>query len=166
MTRQQSNGILLAFGLIVLTASPSLPQDITVSELMIYDVRARATPPKAPVAGGYLTIMNTGSEIDRLIGVSAPFAGKTEIHEIKIKDDVVQMRRVDGGVEIPANGSVQLKPGGLHIMFMQLKEQLVHGEHRSIILVFERHGNIEVVISIEDIGKQPKHSSNEDTPKS
>ena len=52
MTRQQSNGILLALGLIVLTASPSFPQDITVSELMIYDVRARATPPKAPVAGG------------------------------------------------------------------------------------------------------------------
>ena len=166
MAIQQSKGVLLALGLIVLTAGPTLPQDITVSDLMIYDVRARATPPKAPVAGGYLTIMNTGPVMDRLIGVSAPFAGKTEIHEIKIKDNVMQMRRVDGGVEIPANGSVQLKPGGLHIMFMQLKEQLVHGEHRPITLEFEQHGNIEVVISIEDIGKQPKHFSNEDTPKS
>lgn len=166
MIIQQSKGILLALGLIVFTLGPSLPQNITVSELMIYDARARATPPKAPVAGGYLTIMNTGSEMDRLIGVSAPFAGKTEIHEMKIKDDVMQMRRVDGGVEIPANGSVQLKPGGLHIMFMHLKEQLVHGEHKSVILVFERHGSIEVVISIEDIGKQPKHYSNEDAPKS
>jgi len=157
-TLKFSNTILVALGLMATTASPTLSQDALVGDLIIDNVRIRATPPEAPVAGGYLTITNTGSKIDRLIGVSAPFAVKTEIHEMKIEDNIMRMRRIEGGIEIPADGSVILKPGGRHIMFTQLKEQLTHGEQRTITLVFERHGHINIQVSVRDIGKEPEVS--------
>ena len=155
---QLSNRILVALGLMVAAVTPVLSQDVRVGDLTIHNARIRATPPKAPVAGGYLTIMNVGSQMDRLIGISAPFAVKTEIHAIKIEDNIMRMRRIEGGIEIPPDGSVILKPGGRHIMFTQLKEQLTHGEQRTITLVFERHGNINIQVSVQDIGKEPEVS--------
>ena len=152
------NIILVALGLTMTTASPSLSQDVHIGDLLIRDAHIRATPPEAPVAGGYVTIVNAGSEIERLISVSAPFAVKTEIHDMKIEDNIMRMRRIDGGIEIPANGSVTLKPGGRHIMFIQLKGQLIHGEERPLTFVFERQGIINIRASVQDIGKEPKPS--------
>ena len=157
-TLRLSNTIFMVLGLMATTASQALSQDVRVGDLIIDNARIRATPSKAPVAGGYLTIMNVGSQMDRLIGISAPFAVKTEIHAIKIEDNIMRMRRIEGGIEIPPDGSVILKPGGRHIMFTQLKEQLTHGEQRTITLVFERHGNINIQVSVQDIGKEPEVS--------
>ena len=148
------NNIFVALCLMATTISPALCQDVRVGDLIIHDALIRATPPEAPVAGGYLTIINLGSEMDRLIDVSAPFAGKTEIHDMKVENNIMRMRRIEGGIEIPADGSVTLKPGGRHIMFIQLKEQLMHGEQKPVSFVFERHGHISIQVSVQDIGKE------------
>ena len=75
---------------------------------------------------------------------------------MKMDDGVMIMRPMADGIEIPAGETVELKPGGLHIMFMALKEQLVEGETRKAKLVFEKAGEIEVEFSVEKIGaKQP-----------
>ena len=113
---------------------------------------SRATPPGAPVAAGYMTIVNAGSEPDRLIGGSADFAATMEIHEMTMEGDVMKMRVVEGGIAIPAGGEVVLEQGGTHVMFRQLHEPLKEGESRAVRLVFERLGEVEIEFVVEAMG--------------
>ena len=161
------NFLTLAIAGATLIASTvvSIAQDYKLGALEIMHPQARATLPNAPVSGGYMTIRNTGTSADRLISASVDFAGKTEIHEMKMNGDVMQMRKLADGLEIPAAGEVVLKPGGYHVMFMKLNEQLVEGEKRKATLVFEKAGSIEVELAIEKIGAMKKmdhsnHSTN------
>ena len=121
---------------------------VTVGNLEISGAAIRATPPRAPVSGGYMTIKNNGNSSDRLIGAKADFAGKIEVHEMSMQGDVMKMREVEGGIEIPAGGEVTLKPGGLHVMFMKLGEQLKSGEMRQVTLVFEKAGEVELILPV------------------
>lgn len=133
----------------LLLAASAIAQDYKVGNLEIEHPYARATMPGAPVSGGYMVIRNTGSEADRLVAGSADFAGKVEIHEMMMDGDVMKMREIEGGLEIPAGGEVILKPGGYHVMFMMLKEQLNEGESRKATLTFEKAGTIEVEFNVE-----------------
>lgn len=110
--------IAAAFAL-AFSATAALAADIKVGDLEIKDAYARATAPGAPVAGGYMTITNHGKEADRLVGGACDFAGKVEIHEMKMDGGTMVMRPVEGGLEIPPGATVELKPGGYHVMFMQ-----------------------------------------------
>jgi len=112
--------------------------------LMISDAWSRVTTPAARVGGGYLTITNHGEMTDTLLGVSAEHAGKTEVHSMKMADDVMIMRPVDEPLVIDAGASVQLAPGGLHLMFMQLEAPHVAGEPFNATLRFEHAGDVEV----------------------
>lgn len=131
--------------------------DYKVGNLEIVHPVARATPPGAPVSGGYMTIRNTGSEADRLVGGSADFAGKVEVHEMAMDGEVMKMRQLEDGLEIPAGGEVVLKPGGYHVMFMQMKDQLKPDTSRKATLVFEKAGEVEVdfhVVTPDELKKQ------------
>jgi len=108
----------------------------------------RATVKTAKVGGGFISIKNTGDHADRLIGGTASFANDVQLHTMKIVDDVARMRALPDGVVIPAGAQVVLKPGGDHVMFMGLKEQLKEGEHRSVTLTFEKAGEIEVTFKV------------------
>lgn len=109
----------------------------------------RATLPNAPVAGGFLTIENTGTEPDRLVSATSDIAGDTQIHEMAMQGDVMKMRQLADGLEIPAGETVTLAPGGVHIMFMGLKQALVEGETITVTLTFEKAGTVDVVLPIE-----------------
>ena len=135
----------------VMSASGAFAHDYKVGDLEIIHPYARATPVNAPVSGGYMTIKNTGSEPDRLVGGSADFAGMVQIHEMKMDGDVMKMREIAGGLEIPAGGEVELKPGGYHVMFMKLGEQMKAGEKRKATLQFEKAGTVEVEFDVQDI---------------
>ena len=119
-----------------------------IGSLMIQDLRARATAPEAPVGAGYLTIMNMGEQEDVLIRVNAPFAGQTEIHEIKMDGDVAKMRPLQSGLKIPAGQSVNLTPGGLHLMFMDLQHPLKAGDTHTIVLHFKYHGEVSALLTV------------------
>ncbi|MEO4042819.1 DUF1775 domain-containing protein [Hoeflea sp. CAU 1731] len=124
---------------------------VKVGDLEIVQPYARATPPNAPVSGGYMAIRNSGAEADRLIGGSVDFADHVEVHEMKMDGDVMKMRQLSDGLEIPAGGEVVLKPGGFHIMFMKMKEQLKPGETRTITLEFEKAGTVVFEIPVQDM---------------
>ncbi len=128
---------------------------VIAGKLEITGTVARATLPNQPVSGGYLTIRNTGNEADRLVGGSASFAGKVEIHEMAIENDIMKMRQLENGLEIPPGGEVVLQPGGLHIMFMQLKEPMKAGEMRKVRLEFEKAGTVELDFMVKMI--KPGH---------
>ena len=114
------------------------------SEIQASDIQLRATMPGMTATGGYLMIHNHGRKADRLIGVSAEFAAKSEIHEMIHDNGVMKMRPLDGGIEIPAGGMVTLKPGGMHLMLMGLAEPLEPGRMLEITLEFASGHSIRV----------------------
>jgi periplasmic copper chaperone A len=142
--------ILIAVAALI-TASAALAHDYELGSLVLEHPHAKATLPGAPVSGGYLTIRNTGAESDRLVSAEAAFAGKVEIHQMKMDGDVMQMRPVEGGLEIPAGGEVVLERGGFHIMFMQMSGPLEAGSKQNVTLTFEKAGKIEVEFAVEEM---------------
>jgi len=144
----------LAFaGLFALfSVSPVLAHDFKLGELEIGHPWSRATPGQARTGAGYMTITNTGTAADRLVKAETPVSGTVELHLMAVKDGVMTMREVEGGIEIPAGETVTLAPGGLHVMMMGLKSKLVEGETFPLTLTFEKAGTVTVEIKVEAIG--------------
>lgn len=115
---------------------------------------SRATPKSAKVGAGYMTLTNHGPELDRLVSVTSDVAARAEIHEMATRDGVMTMRPLPDGIPIPAGEKVSLEPGGLHLMFFDLKAPLVQGERFSGTLTFEKAGSIEVEFAIQAIGER------------
>ena len=149
-----SNAVLAlaAAIMLVVPALPASTADYTLGDIKISQPWARATPGGAKVGAGYLTVTNTGKVADRLLGGSAVAAGVLEIHDMTMTDGVMRMRHVDKGLDIKPGATVALKPGGLHVMFMDLKQPLKHGEKLKGTLVFEKAGKIEIEYEVAPIG--------------
>lgn len=137
---------------IVLAGTAASAHDFTVGPLKIGHPWTRATPAGAKVAGGYLSIQNTGSAADRLTGGSSEIAGRIEVHEMSMKDGVMTMRPLETGLDIKPGAKVELKPGGFHIMFLDLKRQLKQGEKVKSTLTFEKAGTVEVEFVVDAVG--------------
>jgi uncharacterized protein YcnI/copper(I)-binding protein len=120
------------------------PADVVLGDITIAAPFTRATLPNAPVAGGFLTLTNAGSEDDRLVSVTGPFAAEGQIHEMAMQGDVMKMRHLPDGLVIPAGETVNLEPGGLHLMFMGLNTALVEGESVAVTLTFEKAGTVTI----------------------
>jgi periplasmic copper chaperone A len=112
---------------------------------------ARATPAGAQVGAGYVTIKNTGAAPDRLVSATSDVAGKVEIHEMTMADGVMKMRAVNG-LDVAPGKSVELKPGGYHIMFVELKQPLKAGDSIKGALQFEKAGIVPVEFKVEAMG--------------
>jgi copper(I)-binding protein len=137
---------------LLLSVGAASAHSVQAGALELTDLWTRATPAGAPTAGGYLTITNTGSEPDRLTAISSPQAAKGELHEMSVKDGIMTMRPLEGGLEIPAGQSVTLAPSGFHIMFVSPKEPFVKGGKVPVVLTFEKAGEVETFLHIEAIG--------------
>lgn len=99
-------------------------------------------------AGGFLSIANPGSSADALVGASSDAAAAVEIHETTMADDgTMGMAPIDR-IELPAGGSVELKPGGTHLMLIGLAKPLTAGEKVTITLLFEHAGAVEVTAEV------------------
>ncbi len=101
---------------------------VMASDLMIKDAWIRAMPPVSKVTGGFLTIHNHSSKDISLIAASVDFSDRVEIHEHAHVDGMMKMREVEGGIVVPANGMVELKPGGYHLMMMDVEKIPAEGE--------------------------------------
>jgi len=143
--------LLLAAALLLLPGVVAA-QTFTGGTIKIADPWIPAPPKGAEVAGGYLTIRNTGNTPDRLIGGSADVAGKVEVHEMTMTDNVMRMRPVEGGLEIKPGASVTLSPGSFHLMLTDLKHPLVQGQRVKGTLQFEKAGKIDVEYGVEPVG--------------
>jgi copper(I)-binding protein len=138
--------------LLALVALPALAMDYKVGALEIRQPWARATPPTAQTGGGFLVVTNTGTAPDRLIGAKSPVAERVEVHEMKMDGNVMRMRPVENGIEIPPGGSVELKPGGLHVMFTGLKAPFTKDAKVPLTLIFEKAGSVDVELPVEAMG--------------
>ena len=115
---------------------------------------SRAIPPSAPVAGGYLSIGNRGDADDRLVEVRSDAAQRVEIHEVRHEDGMARMRQLPGGLPLPAGETVELRPGGYHLMFITPGDGFVAGRQVAATLVFEHAGELPVEFEVRPIGAQ------------
>lgn len=140
-----------AFAAAILFATPAFAHNgvIHLGPINISVPFTRATLPNAPVGGGFFTIENTGTEADRLISATSSVAKDTQIHEMAMEGDVMKMRELPDGLEIPAGETVVLAPGGFHIMFMGLNQPFVEGETVTVTLTFEKAGTVEVPLPVQ-----------------
>jgi hypothetical protein len=143
---------LAAVALTLAALSPALAHDYQAGSILFEHPWTRATPPGAKVAGGFMKLQNTGKEPDRLIGGSAAVAGKFEVHEMAMVNNVMKMRELENGIEIKPGQNVELKPGSFHVMFMDLKQQIKEGDRVKGTLVFEKAGTVEVEFKVEAMG--------------
>jgi len=142
-----------------LSVTPSRADEYRLGSLQIVDPWSRATPKGAAVAAGYMKIINAGAAPDRLIGGSSESAGRFELHEMSMEAGVMRMRPLPSGIEIKPGESVELRPGSLHIMFLDLKKPVQKGEPVTGTLVFQKAGAIEIKYSVVGIGETPAGST-------
>lgn len=136
---------------VVLISSMAAAETYSAGSLQIGNPWARATPKGATVGAGYLTITNKGTDADRLIGGSAAPAGRFEVHTTVMENGVARMRQVTG-LEIKLGETVELAPGGMHVMFMGLKQPLRQGQTVKGTLVFEKAGTVAIEFTVQGIG--------------
>ena len=146
--------------LLAAVAAAAHGQDYKAGSLQVSQPWTRATPATAPTGGGYMTITNKGTTPDRLLAARSPAAGKVEVHEMKMEGNVMRMRELEKGLEIPPGATVELKPGGFHIMFIGLKEPFAKDARVPLTLTFEKAGSVDVVLPVMALGAAapaPKH---------
>ncbi len=136
--------------LAALIAGPAAAQTGNKPAVQAVDVWARATPQGAGTGAVYMTLVNPGPADDRLIGVATPVAGEAQIHSMSMENGVMMMRPVSG-IDVKAGSSATLKPGGYHVMLMDLKQKLVEGKSFPLILTFAKAGKVEVSAKIGGI---------------
>jgi copper(I)-binding protein len=162
LRRTHAGGLLAATVLSIAALASTMPgllaHEYKAGSIVIDHPWSRQTPEGAKVAGGFLTLTNNGAAADRLVGVTSSISMRGEIHEMAVDDKgVMTMREVEGGIEIPAGGTVELKPGSFHLMFMGLNARPVEGEAFTATLEFETAGKVEVEFAVEAMGGAPKH---------
>jgi copper(I)-binding protein len=144
-------GLVLAAA-IALIAGPGLAETYKLGAIEIEQPFARATPKGATIGAGYMKITNRGTEADRLVGGTVAFAQRFEVHSMTMEQGVMKMREVKDGLEIKPGETVELKPGGYHVMFVDLKQPLKQGDKVKVTLKFAKAGTIDVEYPVEAMG--------------
>lgn len=118
---------------------------------------SRATPPGSKIGVGFMQLKNAGAAPERVVGVSSPVAGRVEMHVTMREGDVMKMRQVES-FEIPAGGTFELKPGGAHLMLMDLSRPLKQGERVPLTLKLESGAEVKAELGVAGMGaRHPGH---------
>jgi copper(I)-binding protein len=140
-------GIALAFSVAA--------QDAQVGKIKIEGAYTRTTVPGQKVAGGFMKIIDQGAA-DQLISASSPVADEVQLHTMSMEGNTMQMRQVKV-IDVPAAGTVELKPGGLHLMLIGIKTPLKAGDLISVKLKFAKAGEVEVKLPVQPMGHKGAH---------
>lgn len=108
----------------------------------------RASVPGQINGAGYIQLKTTASTPDKLISAQSDAATKVELHTVTTENGVAKMQQVQG-IDIPANGSVNLAPGGFHIMFLQLTAPFKQDSTVPVVLTFEKAGEVRVNFTVK-----------------
>ncbi len=123
------------------------------AQTSVKDAWIRGTVPQQKATGLFAQI--TSTQGGRLVAASSPAAGVVEIHEMSMDGSVMKMRALPDGLELPAGKAVELKPGGYHVMLMDLKQQLKAGDTVAVTLVVEgadkKRANVEIQVPVRPL---------------
>lgn len=176
MFSKTPTGVAIVVALLVITISLALlalvvmvsNQDDDEAALTVTDAWVRATSaatgaeaggevPPDLVTGAFMVIHNADDDTERLVAaaVAADLAASVEIHETTMgANDVMQMRPVEG-IDVPGEGSVELKPGSYHIMLLGLTRHLVPGDSVPLTLTFESGATLSVTAEVRALDTMP-----------
>jgi len=146
-------GCFLTMSLVLtLICGAAQAQTVEVKEAWV-----RTSVPGQRATGAFMKI--TAKENARLVSASSPVAGVVEVHEMKMEGDVMKMRAVQGGLELPAGKTVELKPSGYHVMLMDLKAALPKDSTVPLTLVFKDAKGVESKLELKlPVAMAPVHS--------
>lgn len=140
--------ISLTLGAIIASAT-----GVSASDVMVMNAFARASAtPVARSGAAYVSVMNHGATPDRLLAVRSDSARSVEVHKTEMADGVMKMQAA-GALELPANGMLEMKPGGYHIMLMGLSSPLKQGATLELTLVFEKAGEVKVPVPVGGVAE-------------
>ncbi|MBU3610569.1 copper chaperone PCu(A)C [Polynucleobacter wuianus] len=142
---------ILSLGFCGSLMAQDVSKTVTTNAIKIENAYTRATAPGQQVAGGFMKIENKGAASDQLVSASSPSAGEVQLHEMAMDGNVMKMRQVKD-IAVPPNGAVELKPGGYHLMFMNLKGPFAAGQTVPVKLKFAKAGEIEVKLPVNAMG--------------
>lgn len=136
---------------LVVAAGSAAAGDAKLGDVAIQGAWARATAGQAKNGAAFMTVVNAAKQADQIVAASAPVSAKTELHT-HIKDgDVMKMRQVPA-IDLGAGQTVTLQPGGLHVMFIDLKEPLKEGASFPLTLKFAKAGDVQVTVEVKAAG--------------
>ncbi|HIE54237.1 MAG TPA: copper chaperone PCu(A)C [Chromatiaceae bacterium] len=150
--RNPITALFLALFLVAPTWAGSAADDIEV-----IDPWAREIPPNMTTSAGFLAMKNSGSREHKLVGAESPVTGMVELHTHINDQGVMRMRPVEN-MPIPAGGTTELKPGGLHLMLMRLKKPIKAGDKLPITLIFEDGSRKEIEAEVRRFDMMMKSS--------
>lgn len=131
-------------------AGHGTPASVTFGALELSAGSVKAMVPGAKVGGGGLTIRNGGTSDDRLVAVESPAAGRVELHEMSMENDVMKMRKIEDGIAVPAGQTVELD-GKQHLMFMDVAKPFAEGDSIKVTLTFEKAGKVDYTLPVGGI---------------
>ncbi len=131
------NRFAVAFAVTLLSFGTPAWSGTAAEDLSIIEPYARAVPPVVPNSAAFMTLHNSGAADHTLVSASSPAAAIVELHSHVNDNGVMRMRPVTGGIAVPAGGTVELQPGGLHVMLIGLHQPLSEGQTVELELVFE-----------------------------
>ncbi len=140
--------LALALALVGLAACGRVEHHARIGELEVTLPWSREVSPHAPVAAGFLSIRNRGEADDRLVAVRSDAVERVEIHELRHEDGMVRMRELAEGLPLPGGATVELKPGGHHLMFFAPGNAFTAGRRVKATLVFAAAGELEVMFDV------------------
>ena len=154
--KQSTRAVL--FGSIGLALGGGLATSVVhAQEVTIREPWVRGTVPGQKATGAFMQL--TATESATLVAVESPVAGTVQIHEMKMENDVMKMRAIPR-LDLPAGKAIDLKPGGYHVMLMDLKQPLKKGEAVPISLRFEGKDKtfktIELKAQVRELGAGPQ----------
>jgi len=117
--------------------------------IVIGDAWVRGVPPGSSVSAAYMTIENKGEEDDRLTGMSSDVAESAELHISKVSEDGISTMEMIKTLDIPSGKTAQLKPGGMHVMLIGLKESFAGKKYVTLNMHFEKSGVIKIEIPVK-----------------
>jgi hypothetical protein len=147
-----------------LAATTAPAADYKAGAIVISNPWARATPSGASAGAGYFTVTNTGTTPDRLVAATSEAASSADIHEMTMANGVMQMRPLKDGLELKPGETVQLKPGGEHVMMTGLKQPLKQGDHIKGTLSFEKAGKVDIEYDVKAVGAPAPTNAPASTP--
>jgi len=150
MIHRMRHRFILALALAgIVAATAAAAHDYQLGRLKIDHPWVRPTLPGQGAGGAYLSVHNTGTAPDRLLGGSTPAAARVEVHEMRMDGDVMRMREMPA-LDLAPGQRVKLEPGGLHLMLTGLKAPLKVGDRVPLRLRFEKAGEIDVTLQVEN----------------
>ena len=130
----------------LLLVAGALSASIANAQVKIDEAWVRATVPQQKATGAFMKL--TAAKDTRLVAVTTPLTPKAEVHEMAMQDNVMRMRQIPA-IELPAGKTVELKPGGFHLMFLDLTAQVKAGDQVPLTLIFEDRSGARLTVEVK-----------------